>query len=521
MTMRRNAFDRDPVDTEPGEPEPGEPDSGDGFSRSRDRFETVLAWLGGEEAGGLTHGELETRLSEDHRELFRLLVQDHLDLRALREARLTGVRDTDGEDRSSAEPGHKRGLGTIFGEVVVQRMAYRRRGLRNLYPADAGLNLPTEKHSHGLRRLAAIEASRGSFDDAVAAIERSTGQQLGKRQVEDLTARAAVDFDTFYTTRRPPQGQASDVLVLSCDGKGVVMRPDALRAATRRAATRTTTKLATRLSKGEKRNRKRIAEVGAVYDATPVPRTPVDILPTTDAERRAATPGPRARDKWLTASVVDDAATVVAQIFDEAERRNPDHARTWIALVDGNNHQIDRIHAEARTRNVPVDIIIDFVHVLEYIWKAAWCLHTEGDPTAEAWVRRHAGTILNGGATRVASTIRRAATRARLAPAKRAGVDTCATYLTNKRDHLDYPTALEQGWPIATGIIEGACRHLVKDRLDLTGARWGLDGAEAILKLRALHSNGDFDAYWHYHLTRERERVHASRYHNNAIPQAA
>jgi hypothetical protein len=335
MTMRRNAFDRDPVDTEPGEPEPGEPDSGDGFSRSRDRFETVLAWLGGEEAGGLTHGELETRLSEDHRELFRLLVQDHLDLRALREARLTGVRDTDGEDRSSAEPGHKRGLGTIFGEVVVRRMAYRRRGLRNLYPADAGLNLPTEKHSHGLRRLAAIEASRGSFDDAVAAIERSTGQQLGKRQVEDLTARAAVDFDTFYTTRRPPQGLASDVLVLSCDGKGVVMRPDALRAATRRAATRTTTKLATRLSKGEKRNRKRIAEVGAVYDATPVPRTPVDILPTTDAERRAATPGPRARDKWLTASVVDDAATVVAPDLRRGRTPQPrpcphlDRARRW------------------------------------------------------------------------------------------------------------------------------------------------------------------------------------------------
>ena len=94
----------------------------------------------------------------------------------------------------------------------------------------------------------------------------------------------------------------------------------------------------------------------------------------------------------------------------------------------------------------------------------------QGDPTAEAWVRRHVLTILNGGAARVAGTIRRAATRAGLATAKRAGVDTCATYLTNKRDHLDYPAALARGWPIATGVIEGACRHLVKDRLDLTGA---------------------------------------------------
>jgi hypothetical protein len=170
---------------------------------------------------------------------------------------------------------------------------------------------------------------------------------------------------------------------------------------------------------------------------------------------------------------------------------------------------------------VPVTIIIDFIHVLEYLWKATWCFHTDADPAAEAWVRRHAQKILAGGATRVAGAIRRAATLAGLEPARRAGADTCATYLTNKRAHLDYPTALTQGWPIATGVIEGACRHLVKDRLDLTGARWGLHGAEAILKLRALRSNGDLDEYWHYHLDREQQRVHQSRYLNNAIPRAA
>jgi hypothetical protein len=89
------------------------------------------------------------------------------------------------------------------------------------------------------------------------------------------------------------------------------------------------------------------------------------------------------------------------------------------------------------------------------------------------------------------------------------------------RAYLDYPTALKQGWPIATGIIEGACRHLVKDRMDLTGARWGLHGAEAVLKLRALRCNDDFDAYWRYHLAQEQRRIHRSRYADNVIPQAA
>ena len=299
------------------------------------------------------------------------------------------------------------------------------------------------------------------------------------------------------------------------------MRANALRPATATAAAAASPKLATRLSKGEKRNRKRMAEVGTVYDATPAVRTPADILPATGDEPADPAPGPLTRNKWLIASVVDNAATVVGQIFAEAQRRDPTHARTWIALVDGNNHQINRIAAEAQARDVPVTITIDFIHVLEYVWKAAWTFHAEGDPAAEAWVRRHAWKILAGKATRVAGAIRRQATDAGLAPAQRAGADTCAAYLTNKAPYLDYPTALQRGWPIATGIIEGACRHLVKDRMDITGARWGLPGAEAILKLRAVRSNGDLDAYWTYHLAQERHRVHQPRYTNNIIPQAA
>lgn len=308
------------------------------FTGSRDRFEQVLCWLEGGQAAGLSHGELEDRLQLDARDLFRQMLQEHLDLRASSEPRITEVIDAAQVSRPSAESGHVRALATVFGPVAVSRTAYRRRGLPNLYPADAALNLPGEKHSHGLRRLAAIESSRGSFDAAVHGIERATGQQLGKRQVEDLAARAAVDFEAFYAQRQPPSAAAQDLLVLSCDGKGVVMRPDALRPATAKAAATTNPKLATRLSKGEKRSRKRMAEVGAVYDTTAVPRGPADILPGNDTQRRDATTAPAARHKWLTASVLDDAASVVAAIFDEAERRDPDHHRTWVALVDRNNH---------------------------------------------------------------------------------------------------------------------------------------------------------------------------------------
>ena len=491
------------------------------FAASREQFENVLGWLAGREAGGLEHSHLESRLQDDARELFRQLFQDHLDLRAAREQRIELVTDADQVAHPNTEPGHTRGLATVFGQVRVTRIAYRARGRTNLHPADGILNLPQEEYSHGLRRLAAVESSRGSFDGALEAIERGTGQQVGKRQVEQLARRSATDADGFYRQRQPPAGSSSDPLVLSCDGKGVVMRPDALRPATAAAAAKTRQKLATRLSKGEKRNRKRLAEVGTVFDATPAPRSSADILPANDTERAQIRPGPVTSNKWLTASVVTDAASVVAQIFAEADRRDPDHARTWVALVDGNNHQIDRITAEAHARTLQVTIVIDFIHVVEYIWKAAWSFHREGDPAAEEWVRHHARAVLDGKATRVAGAIRRAATLAGLDQAQRAGADTCAVYLTNKAPYLDYPTALANGWPIATGVIEGACRHLVKDRMDLTGARWGLPGAEAILKLRAIASNGDFDDYWAYHLAQEHQRIHLSRYADHKIPVGA
>jgi len=490
----------------------------DGFASSRQYFETIVVLLEGEEASGFEHGELEEHLEQRSRELFRRLFQDHLILRAQREERLEGVLDSEGTPRCSVEAGHHRALATVFGEVEACRLAYRRRGYENLHPADALLNLPEEKHSHGLRRWAAIEATRGSFDTAVDAIERATGQQVGKRQVESLAQRAATDVDAFYAERSAQGCDPGDVLVLSVDGKGIVMRPDALRAATKRAAESSTTKLKTRLSKGEKRGRKRMAELGAVYDVTPVPRCATDILASKDEE---PVEGPVAKNKWLTASVVEDAAEVIGKVFDEAERRDGEHLRTWIALVDGNIHQIDRIEAEAKNRTLNITIVIDLIHVLQYLWKAAWCFFAEADPAAETWVRDRAIAILDGGARDVAAGIRRRATTEQLSTSSREGADACADYLTNKAAYLNYPTALAAGWPIATGVIEGACRHIVKDRMDLTGARWGLDGAEAVLKLRALRSNGDFAAYWPFHLSREQQRVHRSRYADNIIPIAA
>ena len=155
--------------------------------------------------------------------------------------------------------------------------------------------------------------------------------------------------------------------------------------------------------------------------------------------------------------------------------------------------------------------------MLEYLWKAAWSFFDKAEPAAEEWVADQARKILRGEARQVAAGIRRRATACGYSSAERAGADECARYLDNKNGYLGYATALKKGWPIATGIIEGACRHIVKDRMDITGARWGLEGAEAILRLRALIASGDSDDYWNYHLRREHERIHHAKYRDSYV----
>ena len=175
-----------------------------GFSASRERFELLVSFLDGADAAGLSHAELEERLDRDGRELLRRLFGDHLALRAAREQRVEQVIGDEGVRRAWVESGHARALETVFGTVSVERLAYRAPLVRNLHPADAALNLPVERHSHGLRKVAAL--GRGSFHDAVDAIRRQTGQRLGKRQIEELAGLAAMDFEDFYEAR-PAAGE--------------------------------------------------------------------------------------------------------------------------------------------------------------------------------------------------------------------------------------------------------------------------------------------------------------------------
>jgi len=461
------------------------------FRSSRQQFAKMVVEMQSENTANLSHGEIEELLTREGHELLRRLMQDHLDLRSSREQRVEIIDCADGVERNHFRHGCGRNVETIFGTVLVERMGYSQRGADSVHPLDQGLNLPEDKYSHGLRKRLAEEVAKNSFDDAVKSIESSTGGKVPKRQAEQLASRTAQDFDEFYEQRQAQEREDSDsLLVLSLDGKGIVMRHEDLREATRKAA-ENKQKNRKRLGSGEKRNRKRMATVAAIYSVDEYHRSAEQIMGLDQEEPKQPRPRPKNTRVW--ASVEKDPLQVTQEVFEEALRRDPEQHRKWLMLVDGDPHQLERIEACKERYKVDVSMLLDFIHLLEYVWKAAYAFYPAGSTEAEEWVTERGLRILQGKPSDVAAGMRRSATLQGLNASKRKAVDTCADYLLNNRDYLHYDLYLEDGFPISTGVIEGACRHLVKDRMDLTGARWRLKSAEAILRIRAIRSSGDME----------------------------
>jgi hypothetical protein len=208
---------------------------------------------------------------------------------------------------------------------------------------------------------------------------------------------------------------------------------------------------------------------------------------------------------------------VIGEAFREARRRDPEGRKRWVALVDGNETQIDILRKLFRKEGYHALIVLDFIHVAERVWKAGLDFYQEGSAELEAWVGKRLLGILQGRTGHVAAGMRRSATLQELDEQARQRVDACADYLLKYKPYLHYDLYLKMGLPIATGVIEGACRYLVKDRMDRTGARWSLKGAESVLRLRALRTSGDFDVYWRFHEEQEYLRNHVALYADGKV----
>lgn len=480
------------------------------YAGARDQFDEAMQWL----ASGRCpdgHAELEAGLDERMQELARRLFQGRLDQLFLEEqAKILKGRRPSGEMRVRV-----RQIESRFGRVRARRHGFRRDGVTQ-FPLDRRLRLPREIYSHGMRKRIAEEVRTQSVANSVERVDETTAGHVPKRQAEELTIRAAQDFDAFYANagRQWPANDecnGSTLLMMSCDAKGIAMRPEALRDATRKEAERAnrdTVRGDPTSTRKDRRHAKRMAAVTAVWDQTSLTRTAQDIV----TELRGD-PGlhkvrmPRPEKKRITATVEKSLPVAVAEMFDEVDRRDPEQRRIAGVLVDGSEAQLGAINAETvRRGRSNITIVVDLIHVLHYVWIAGMAIRRSDSKKSEAWVRKYLLALLTKHPLEVIAGIRQAATIAKLTEAERVPVDACIKYLGDNLLYIHYAEFLARGFPIATGVIEGACRHLVQDRMGITGARWGLKSAEAVLRLRALRSNGDWDDYWAFHLKQEELR---------------
>ena len=266
---------------------------------------------------------------------------------------------------------------------------------------------------------------------------------------------------------------------------------------------------APRLTKGQKANRKRMATVAAVFTRQPWIRTPAQVIESLfrsrSKEESALLPTPpRPENKRVWASLTKGKAAVIDEVIAEMERRDPEGSKTRLALTDG-----ERALQILVDQKLGVTLILDFIHALEKLWKAAFVFHREGSLEAELWVLDRALRVLSGGVSQVVKGLRQSVTKRHLFGAKRATLLGVAAYLYRNRHRMQYDQYLANGWPIASGAVEGACKNLIKDRMERSGMRWTETMAEAVVKLRAIYLSGDFDSYWLFHIQREQNRLHA------------
>lgn len=466
-------------------------------SHARQEFSSLEAWLSAPPTLQLPLHQIECQQEHKGRELQRLLLQTHIQQRgngdvgpALR------VNQGTGPTVYSHHRLHSRRLKTIFGPVEITRLGYSRAGAVSIHPLDEALQLPARSFSYELQKRMVKAAVQGTFREARERIAEISGAPVPTRSIEEVIQDAAADFDAFYAQRTPePWTETGAILVAAVDGKGIPMiKPNGT---TRRV----------RLTKGQKANRKKMATVAAVFTRAPWIRTPQQVIESLFDRNRTARagqkPAPHPEHKRVWASLTKGKAAVIAEVAAEVLRRDPQGHKIHVALTDG-----ERALQILVSKKLEVTLILDLLHVLEKLWKAAYVFHAEGSPEAEAWVRLRAERILDGRVSHVVQGLRQSVTKLGLGGTKERALSSVANYLYRNRPHMHYDEYLATGLPIASGPVEGACKNLIKDRMERSGMRWTEAMAEAIVKLRAIYLSGDLDRYWSFHIQRDQERLH-------------
>lgn len=399
---------------------------------------------------------------------------------------------------------HDRRYVSVFGELTVTRAVYGTREGQKIerVPLDERLGLPEGEFSYVLEDWGQRLCLKESFAEAGQSLSMLLGLHLGVRALEGMNRAVAAYAPAFQASLEvPPPDEEGPLLVVTADGKGVPMRKppqDGPRPHHRR-------------TKGEKANKKQMACVGAVYSIEPFVRRAADIIDEVLRDQKAKQrPRPRHKHVWaeMTREIggieVPAKEGLFCRLYTELTLRNLGQDRPVVCLLDG-----ERALWDAQAVYFPEATgILDLFHVLERLWAVAHCFHKEGSDGAKQFVEERLRDLLQGRVSYVIAGLRRRLSRGKLSGPKRKVVRAAVEYLANNRDHMRYDAYLAAGYPIGSGVAEGACRHLVKDRLEQTGMRWTVEGAQAMLHTRALYLNDQWDEFLEFRVEQEQTRLY-------------
>jgi hypothetical protein len=459
----------------------------------RQEFEMLLDFVTGEQAHQATADQIE-------RGLFKLLLAMGAKLLRLFFVIRSEAcsRDTIQSATGATLPYQrdtKRTYYSIFGKLPLYRPYFYKKGIGGETPLDAALGLGEDRYSDLLREVSDYLGVYNVYHKTGDILARLLGLKLSTGAIESNMADDAAEVERYYAQKPPPKpAEEAEILVVQADGKG---EPQP------------------RLGKGQKRGRKKEAMVTSVYTIAAHIRTPQAVVdsffqqtPTgTACPRNTTRYRPQHKHIWATLEGKDAALGRLAQ---QVARREGEHILDRVALCDGYEPLQTRM-----TKQFPdFTLILDFIHADEYLWDVANALLGEQHPQRLAWMADYTLKILSGQTKSVIATFQHMAQDKQYSAKQRTQLQKTATYFQRNLPFMGYNTYLKRGWPIASGVIEGACRHFVKDRCELSGMRWTQTGVENLLRLRAVAENGDWDEY---HQFRKRQR-HA-RLYNQPYPE--
>jgi len=459
----------------------------------RQEFEMLLNFVSGEQAQQVTADHIE-------RGLFKLLLAMGAKLLMLffvmrseacsRETHQTATGATLVYERDT-----KRSYYSIFGKLPLYRPYFYQKGVGGESPLDAALGLGADSYSDLLREVADYLGVYNVYHKSGDILSRLLGLKLSTGAIESNIAIDAGDVESYYAQKpAPPPLEEAEILVIQADGKGVPMVLEA------------PLEPQVRLGKGQKRGRKQEAMVTSIYTIAAHIRTPQAVVDSFFRPNSVTASPNRSRPqhKHIWATLAGKAAAL-ARLAQQVASREGNHIRARVALCDGYEPLQTRI-----THQFPnFTLILDFIHADEYLWDVANVLLGEQHPHRLEWMADHTLKILSGQTQQVIASFQSMAHDKQYTPTQRAQLEKTATYFQRNLPYMAYDTYLKRGWPIASGVIEGACRHFVKDRCELSGMRWTQIGVENLFRLRAVAENGDWDEY---HRFRKRQR-HTRLYH--------